>query len=274
MASKVFGRHVDRKKNPDDYVYGFIGKCVVLGCGYGLGHMKFAAMINAGMLGGPSVQFDDKMVETLGADVEGYSRFIRGKKDLIDLLVELKPARLTDREWLTHTAGAFKVINVFRESNPRIPELWKTCDRMIDAMLHGREEKFGVLQTGKDFILLPNGMRLLYKGLERNEDGEYSYLRKKEGRIQRAKTYGGSILENCSQALAGAYVKEAMVRMHLRGYRPILQVHDEVVCIVPDSEAKEALRVVNECMTTVPSWAVGLPLASEGSYAKSYGEAK
>ena len=81
--------------------------------------------------------------------------------------------------------------------------------------------------------------------------------------------------ENICQALAGAYVKEAMVRMAVKyGHRPILQVHDEVVVISPTDRAEKTLNEVNECMTTVPSWANGLPLASEGDFATAYGYAK
>jgi DNA polymerase len=138
----------------------------------------------------------------------------------------------------------------------------------------GTEEKVGMFQTRKDALLLPNGLWMHFKSIERDEQGQYSCLRKKEGRVQRVKMYGGKVVENITQALAGIVVKESMVRMNEVGYRPILQVHDEVVALAPIEHAKEALDEINRCMTTVPSWAKGLPLAAEGDYALSYGDAK
>lgn len=274
MASQIFGRHVDRKKNPDDYVPGFIGKCVTLGCGYGLGHLKFGSMIYTGMLGGPSVLFDDVMVDTLSVDVDRYSRYIAGKPDMLSRLVELKPAGVETEPWVKHMACAFKIINTFREDNPEVPEYWKTGERMLRAMLIGSDEKIGHFQMAPNKLMLPNGMWLHFKELQFDKKDGYSCLRKKEGRVKRINVYGGSVVENLSQALAGAYVKEAMVRMFLKGHRTILQVHDEVVCIADADKADQVLCEVNECMETVPAWAEGLPLAAEGDWALSYGEAK
>ena len=247
---------------------------LVHNCGYGLGHLKFASMIYSGMLGAKGVLFDDAMVDLLGADVRGYSRFISDKPDLLARIVELQPAGLGDVEWLKHVACAFKIINTFREKNPAVPKLWKTGERLLRAMYEGTGEKILMFQTAKDKLLLPNGMWLHFKELELSEDGDFSCLRRKEGRIQRVKMYGGKVVENLCQALAGAYVKEAMVRMYLKGHRTILQVHDEVVALAPKNQAERVLKEINACMETVPEWAVGLPLSAEGDFADSYGDAK
>lgn len=273
MASRVFNRPVDRKKNEADYIPGFLGKCLVLGAGYGMGHVKFGTTVFGGMLGGPKVLFDDVMIEQLEVDVGGYARYVRKSKQVQDALTETKPAGLDGLTWIKHAACAKKLIDMFRLNNPMIPEYWKRGDEMLSAMYRGSEEKIGIFPTEKGRLLLPNGMWLHFKELEKDREG-YTCLRKKEGRVKRVKVYGGSVVENLSQALAGAYVKEAMVRMHLKGHRSILQVHDEVVCLADEDKAEQVLKEVNECMETVPSWAVGLPLAAEGDFARSYGEAK
>lgn len=273
MASRVFNRPVDRKKNPDDYIPGFLGKCLVLGAGYGMGHVKFGTTVFGGMLGGPKVLFDDVMVEQLEVNVNEYARYVRKSKQTQAALLESKPASVESIVWIKHAACAKKLIDMFRLNNPNIPEYWKTGDEMLSAMYRGVEETFGVFRTEKNRLMLPNGMWLHFKEIERDKEG-YTCLRKKEGRVKRVKVYGGSVVENLSQSLAGAYVKEAMVRMHLKGHRPILQVHDEVVCLADEDKAEQVLKEVNECMEMVPSWAVGLPLAAEGDFARSYGEAK
>ena len=273
MATTIFSRHVDRKKNPNDYVFGFIGKCVTLGCGYGLGHIKFASMIYAGMLGGPSVLFDAAMAATLGADVDEYYYYVNKYPDMLERLMELKPTAVDTDTWLLHAACAKVIIDKFRSDKKMIPELWRQGDELLEAMFTGSGEKINIFTTKKDALMLPNGMWLHFKELQRSEDG-FTCMRRKEGRVKRVKVYGGSVIENVSQALAGVYVKEAMVRAALRGYRPILQVHDEIVVIAPRENADTALRELIECMRIVPKWAPGLPLAAEGDWAESYGEAK
>jgi len=275
MASKIYGRHVDRRKNPaEDYIPGFLGKCTTLGCGYSMSFFKFGQTVYGGMLGGPQILFDDAMAEQLGVNVAMFGS-LANNKDFAGRLAETKPAAVDMAQWVTHLACAKKIVNTYRLSNPRIPEYWKTCGGMIDAMFEGNEVQYGPVRTAKNRLILPNGMALLYKDMERNEDGDYSYLRRKEGRVQRTKLYGGALTENICQALAGAYVKEAMVRMYLKyGHRPILQVHDEVVVLSDESRAQQTLDEVNECMTTPPAWASGLPLASEGEFASAYGFAK
>jgi hypothetical protein len=275
MASLIFNRHVDRKANPEtDFIPGFIGKAVVLGCGYGLGHMKFGGMIYAGMLGMKGIFFGPEMAEQLNVDVREYVYYLTNNPEMKATAKESKPMALTPAEWIIHLACAQRIINMFRTNNPMIPKYWKMGEQMLQAMYLGTGETIGMFETRQDALLLPSGLWMHFKEIERNEDGEYSCLRRKEGRISRVKMYGGKVVENVTQALAGCVVKEAMVRMHARGFRPILQVHDEVVALVKEKEAKESMREIESCMTKVPSWATGLPLAAESDFAKSYGDAK
>ncbi len=196
MATNIFSRPVDRKKNPDDYIPGFIGKCVVLGCGYGLGMFKFAQMIYAGMLGGPSVLFGADMAKQLSIDVNRFADRAATNDEFAAKLEGNRPAAVSQRDWIVHCACAQKIIRMYRSSNPMIEQLWGTCDLLIDAMYNGEELQFGPLRTGKNCVWLPNGMRLQYRDLERDENGRFSYLRRKEGRVQRVGIYGGSLTEN------------------------------------------------------------------------------
>ena len=69
-------------------------------------------------------------------------------------------------------------------------------------------------------------------------------------------------------------MKEAMRRaypaMQALGGKTVLQVHDELVCVAPEDRAEEALTRLLACLTAVPTWAPGLPVAAEGGYAKNY----
>ena len=76
-------------------------------------------------------------------------------------------------------------------------------------------------------------------------------------------TYGGHLVENCCQALAGDILKANMPTMEAAGYAIVLTVHDEAVTQTPDTDefSSDGLSAI---MATVPEWAPGLPLAAAG----------
>jgi DNA polymerase I-like protein with 3'-5' exonuclease and polymerase domains len=51
-------------------------------------------------------------------------------------------------------------------------------------------------------------------------------------------------------------------------------VHDELICVVPDSEVDEAKAWVLEQMTIEPSYMPGIPLAADVGAHRRYGDAK
>lgn len=256
------------------------GPIIVHNCGYGLGFIKFAKMIYVGMLGMKGITFDVAFVKALNVDVLGFYNWITGKEDMLARIVEDKPAALTMAQWIMHVACAQQIISTFREGAPQVTAYWKLADQALYSMVSGNSFALGgptgsLMYTDGTNIILPNGMPIRYEGLERNEDGEYSYLRRKEGRIQRVKTYGGSVVENMTQALARIVITDAMSRIERElKVRVALQVHDEVVVAAPAERAKEVQSAVRKIMQTPPAWAPDLPLDSEGSVAFRYGEAK
>lgn len=70
MASKIYGRHVDRKKVEGDKEAGFVGKTVVLGCGYQTGANKLQATLKAAT---PSmdmpIEWCEEVIKTYRASV-------------------------------------------------------------------------------------------------------------------------------------------------------------------------------------------------------------
>jgi hypothetical protein len=56
-----------------------------------------------------------------------------------------------------------------------------------------------------------------------------------------------------------------------KGYEVINSIHDEVLLLVDEDGAEEALENdVMQIMTTPPSWASDFPLAAEGWVSKRY----
>lgn len=84
---------------------------------------------------------------------------------------------------------------------------------------------------------------------------------------------GPVIVHNCVQGLAFQVMAHQAVRIAAR-YPIVMNVHDEWVCVVPESEAQECLDYMIDCMRTPPNWIPGLPLDAEGDIAYRYGDAK
>jgi hypothetical protein len=81
---------------------------------------------------------------------------------------------------------------------------------------------------------------------------------------------GPFIVHNCVQGLARCVVAEQMLLISKR-YRPVLTVHDAAVIVAPQEEQDEAVAFIEKCMSFVPEWAQGLPVACESGVDYSYG---
>jgi hypothetical protein len=168
-----------------------------------------------------------------------------------------------------------RIIFTYREANGAIVALWRQAQTALTAMLQGASTQLGregvlELVPSEYAIKLPNGLLMRYEDLtaETGEKGlQYSY-KSRRGRVN---LYGGKVVENAVQALARIIVGDQMLRI-AKKYRPVLTVHDAVVCVVPDTEAFTAQAYIEECMRWVPPWAVGLPVNCESGVGKSYGE--
>lgn len=212
----------------------FVGKTAILGLGYGLGWLKFQKAIKL------------------------QSKAQTGQEIL-----------LTDEE-------ALNVVKAYRNLYPKIPKMWRTLGDLIPHMTSKNFHKdIHPITFGFESIRLPSGLYLNYHDLEQKGDqwwfsygGKPKYL------------YGGKMLENIIQALARIVVMDAAVRIRKRftaQQLPVqlnLQVHDELVYIVPDHLVATVKAVVLEEMSDCPEWASGLPLAAEAGSGPSYGDAK
>ena len=167
-----------------------------------------------------------------------------------------------------------RIVNIYRSRNWKIKAFWKKMDQAITHMTLGIESKESVLEIGKGFVRLPNGMFLQYFGLhgtaEISRDDlvmtETTYLT----RTGRTKLYGGLLTENVVQALSRVIIAEQMLKIHDAGYRIVTMAHDEIVIVAKKKDAKKALDFMIKTMSTPPDWAPDLPLAAEGSYDTSY----
>jgi DNA polymerase len=171
-----------------------------------------------------------------------------------------------------------RIINTYRNTYTKIPELWKQGEKAIKAMHddHGMWlGKEGVLWVeGKKGIKLPNGLYISYPSLHQY-DSTMNGRPMKKWRYKDEKgfqdIYGGKLIENVVQALARIIVMLQLLKIAKR-YTVPLTVHDSVVAIARIEDSDEALAYIEECMRWVPDWATGLPVNCESGVGLSYGD--
>jgi len=246
-------------------------KSALLGCGYGLGWQSFASQLLVGFLGAPPVRYDKKFAKSLGVDKEYIGRFLMWKDNTEKL--DKIPRICSDLEILTHAVASKMIIDTYRATAWPVKTFWDMCTELLGSSLYGGEPyTYKCLTFEKEAILLPNRMYIRYNDLKQVADDD-------EGRLQwvygpdETKLYAGKITNNVTQALARIVMTDGMLRVAKR-YPVVGTVHDELICVVPDSEVNEAKAWVLEQMTIEPSYMPGIPLAADVGAHRRYGDAK
>lgn len=170
-----------------------------------------------------------------------------------------------------------RLVNLYRELNDKVVELWRDCDGALSDIASWPKDKPEYYIGQKKVVLvtpeglkLPNGLYIYYPELEWDTSelkGGYVY-NSRRGKIG---TWGGSVVENIVQALARIIIGEQMVAISHK-YRPVLTVHDAIVCVAGEEEKDEALNYIMGEMSKPPDWAKDCPITCEGGYAKNYGD--
>jgi DNA polymerase len=248
-------------------------KSALLGCGYGMGWASFSAQLLTGFLGAPPTMYDKTFAKQLGVSSQDVSDFVNWERNLT-MMADI-PRTCTDEELLVHCLAAKKIIDIYRDKAQPVVDLWGLSNDLIShSLVGGKEHQYKCLTFSKESIRLPSGLSLRYPNLTGTAD--------EKGRIQWhygaddksiKKLYGGKIVENFVQAVARCVMTDGMLRIQKR-YSCVLTVHDEVVVLVPEDEAKEAEAWVLEQMVVDPPYMQGIPLDAETGCNKRYGEAK
>ncbi len=228
MAADIYGRPITKADKDERQ----LGKVAILGLGYQMGASKFVD--TAWDLG--RVRIDEDMAKKV---VDAYrSRFWR-----------------TKQLWDEQNATAVEACYVPQE----------TLTTKYVNWLYDDDEGFL-------FCTLPSGRRLAYPEPEVHEKmtpwGEprpaltFMGVHPLNKQWTRQHTYGGSLVENITQAVSRDIMAAAMGRCETGGYPVVLTIHDEIV-----SEALVgfgSVRAFEELLTTLPDWAKGCPIAAEG----------
>jgi len=166
-----------------------------------------------------------------------------------------------------------RLVKLYREVNHEVVKLWDECDRALRDIASWPADRLPYyLGSGKCLLVepkgikLPNGLYITYPDLQLGSDG-YEY-KSRRGTVS---IWGGAVVENVVQALARIVIGEQMIEINEK-HRPVLTVHDAVVCVSTKNTAQDTLDYVMGIMNTAPIWAEDLPIACEGAFGNTYGD--
>lgn len=173
------------------------------------------------------------------------------------------------------TQQCVDIVNLYRTTHDKVATMVKYCnDQVLPAIASNNVlqsvDVNGWFLTGNGGFGLPGYIGVVYHDLKRGADRDWTY---EQGR-GRVKIYGGKVVENLCQHAARHIVMWQLARV-ARKYPVKLGVHDELLCIVKESEAQTCADYMLESLRMAPSWCRGVvPLNGEVGIGQSYAEAK
>jgi len=292
MASKIYGVPVDEV---NAHPQRFVGKQCVLGCGYSMGGSKFRGTCASYNYELPWVAdvVNKETGETVLTDVE----LIEAEQ----YVAERKSAGLSHFDVLPFEN---KCVKAYRDSHKEVVSFWYEIERACKTAITTPGAKVPVRKVtvfcantaGSKylFIVLPSGRRLAYRdpqivevydaGEEEivTEDGAVVQRKKRkqitfwgqlEGKTMwgRVKTYGGKLVENITQAVAADLMSNGAINAQRTGIQIATMIHDQCLAYCRDAdEAPKMLALLEKCLTTLPKWAEGFPVAVDGKITPYY----
>lgn len=187
-----------------------------------------------------------------------------------------------------HEADEIK--KAWRAANPKIVQYWYALEHaamtaikdgglVLAAAPYGRQVAF---KKSGSFLWckLPSGRVLCYP-YPKIAERETPWGEMKEGvhfmsvngvtnKWEETSTYGGSLAENVTQAVARDLLAHSMFTLEKAGYKIVMHIHDECVVEIATQEDNSTLQRVEALMAQTPPWAAGLPVSAEGWRAKRY----
>lgn len=241
FAEKIYGHPVNKQDHPQERK---VGKTCILGLGYQMGAEKF--------------QF------TLKRDTG------------IDMPIE----------------QCYKVVNTYRDTYNNIQQLWENASNIIPQIHSGYTNYVPFapfIRIEHNALVLPSGLRIQYPNLRQIEvpyvtktgqqkiRPEWVYdVYKRKYDAEPTKLYGGKVVENICQAIAGEICKIAIQRCEENEVECYGQIHDEIIAVVRDtpSDSRRAMDVMRVAMETPINWWPDLRLSSEGKICDNWAQGK
>jgi len=237
MASFIFKVPVEKVNK---FPQRFVGKETILGCGYGLGPDRFNATC-------------------------------------LEKGVELEPGM------------AKQAVYGWRRKHNRVKDYWYDMEDSAKKAIIRKGEVFGVQPKNNGYsrpkvlfqckdiegipyllMRLPSGRKLSYPWPQVNNDriSFFGNIKGKTwGRID--KMWGGTLVENCTQAVAADIMAHGAHNVEREGFEVMKLIHDQALAYHDGQTPEEFVRL----LTDLPDWAEGLPITAEGALEPFYRKA-
>jgi len=177
-----------------------------------------------------------------------------------------------------------EIVRQWRDASPHIVAMWKTLEKAAIRAIEGESVTLNKIKGVKFycervagtrvlFMRLPSGRSLAYWSPS-TSDSDYGpqlyYMAQNQTtrKWEKTKTWGGTLAENLTQAVARDCLAEKMLLADSQGYNIVFHVHDELVIDVPKHDARAA-ELIDRIMSEPIEWAPGLPLKG-GTYECEY----
>lgn len=232
-AGKVYG--VDPTSLAKDGKERFMGKQLVLGCGYGMGPPRFVETVAKF---GTIISEDESRKAVYGyrQSVPAITTFWR--------TIEKACIKAT-KEWKTLRVGKL----VFRPA----------------TLSNGFRVLFVDMPSGTIAYPKPSIGSKLWQGMPQDTFEFYTPLGQ---HWVKTDTFGGSLTENVIQALCRDILRDGMLAADKAGFYQVGHVHDEGIAEGDDN--KDDLREYQHLLSNSSPWAKGFPIETEGFNAKRY----
>ncbi len=198
----------------------------------------------------------------------------RRKGKLAELVLGYQgSARAVEKMDAQKTGLTFKemeeLVIVWRKANKAVVSFWYSLQEAATQSIRFKKkvtiDRF-VFETDQTrmTIQLPSGRKLSYWNarIAPNKFGKESIQYMWSDAVTRkwtwVDTYGGKIAENVTQAVARDFMAEAVLRVHNRGFKIVMHIHDEIV--VENGQKEELENIMKE----LPAWAEDFPLEAKG----------
>jgi DNA polymerase len=191
---------------------------------------------------------------------------------------------------------ALEVVEGFRDAFPEIAGewtgsyfkgvkcrkggIWKRLDAAFRQAINGDFVQVGPVSYQKDgtnvVLRLSSGKEITYrqaaveKVLFPNDDEPRDAICFNHPTNGRRTTHGGPLLQNICEAYGNDLLNLALQEAETCNYRPVLEVHDELVLEVKSGMGLYVLNEMIAVMSQVPPWATGLPIKATGHVAPRY----
>lgn len=176
----------------------------------------------------------------------------------------------------------------WRKSHPETTKFWKDVNRAACHAVNTSGPQYAgpvcFYRQGRYlFCRLPCGRNLCYvdpaiesRPIETDDNGEMKTVYRNCLRYKRARgkqwfkefTYGGSLVENITQAVARDFLVEAMFAAERNNYAVTFHVHDEIIAEVDENFG--SVEELEQIMSVVPAWGEGCPIAAAGFEGERY----